>query len=162
VERLIVSVALSAGTWGCGRIAADLAHRWQLRVAPSTVQRVLRPAGVATRRARLTVLEHQAAHTVGLLTERTRRRLWQARHGRTGSSSGCRAPFSRSTGGCGFGAATSPAVPRSREVWPSSCASITTSDLIRATASEANRPRRYSTAPRRRIANSTTRSGTAK
>src|SRR3989449_9797106 len=83
VERLIVSVALSAGTWGCGRIAADLAHRWKLRVAPSTVQRVLRRAGVATRRARLTVLEHQAAHTVGLLTERTRRRLWQARHGRT-------------------------------------------------------------------------------
>jgi transposase InsO family protein len=83
IERLILSVALSAGTWGCGRIAADLAHRWKLRVAPSTVQRVLRRTGLVTRRARLTVLEHQAVHTVGLLTERTRRALWRARHGRT-------------------------------------------------------------------------------
>jgi transposase InsO family protein len=81
--RLIQSVAISAGTWGCGRIAAYLAHRWQLRVAPSTVQRVLRRVGLATRRARLAVLEHQAVQTIGLLTERTRRRLWQARHGRT-------------------------------------------------------------------------------
>src|SRR2546426_1159136 len=82
-ERLIVSGALSAGASGGGGIAADLAHRGKPRVAPSAVQRVLRRAGVATRRARLTVLEHQAAHTVGLLTERPRRRLWQARHGRT-------------------------------------------------------------------------------
>src|SRR5256884_7278805 len=41
-ERLIVSVALSAGTWGCGRIAADLAHRRKLRVAPGPGERVLR------------------------------------------------------------------------------------------------------------------------
>jgi transposase InsO family protein len=54
-----------------------------VRVAPSTVQRVLRRAGVATRRARLTVLEHEAARTAGLLTERTRERLWHARYGRT-------------------------------------------------------------------------------
>src|SRR5207245_382514 len=80
VERLIVSVALSAGTWGCGRIAADLAHRWKLRVAPSTVQRVLRRAGVATLRARLIVLELQEAPTFGLLPSCTRWRLWQARH----------------------------------------------------------------------------------
>jgi hypothetical protein len=33
------------------------------------------------RRQRLTVLEHRALQTVGLLTERTRRALWQARHG---------------------------------------------------------------------------------
>jgi len=82
-ERLILSVAISAGTWGCGRIAAQLRHRWQVRVAPSTVQRVLRRAGLATRRARLTVLEHRAVHTAGLLTERTRRQLWRARHGQT-------------------------------------------------------------------------------
>jgi transposase InsO family protein len=81
-ERLIRSVAISAGTWGCGRIAGYLARTWQLRVAPSTVQRLLRRAGLATRRARLAVLEHQAVQTAGLLTERTRRRLWQARHGR--------------------------------------------------------------------------------
>jgi transposase-like protein len=41
------------------------AHRWQLRVAPSTVQRALRHAGLATRRQRLTVLEHRALRTAG-------------------------------------------------------------------------------------------------
>jgi transposase len=80
-ERLLPSVAVSAATWGARRIAAYLRHRWQLRVAPSTVQRALRRAGLATRRQRLTVLEHRALQTVGLLTERTRRALWQARHG---------------------------------------------------------------------------------
>jgi transposase InsO family protein len=83
IERVILSVAISAATWGCGRIAGHLLHRWRVRVAPSTVQRVLRRAGLATRRARLTVLEHRAVQTAGLLTERTRRALWQARHGRT-------------------------------------------------------------------------------
>lgn len=60
-ERLLLSVAVSAATWGASRIAAYLRHRWQLRVAPSTVQRALQ--------------------TAGLLTERTRRTLWQAQHG---------------------------------------------------------------------------------
>ena len=59
-------------------------RQWRLRVAPSTVQRALRRAGLATRRQRLTVLEHHALQTAGLLTERTRERLWRARHGRTG------------------------------------------------------------------------------
>src|SRR5690242_1868829 len=79
-ERLLLSVAVSAATWGAGRIAAYLQHRWQLRVAPSTVQRALRRAGLATRRQRLLVLEQRAVQTAGLLTERTRR-LWQAQHG---------------------------------------------------------------------------------
>ena len=68
-------------------------HRWldkrpgrsiaaRPHVAPSTVQRALRRAGLATRRQRLTVLEHRAVQTAGLLTERTRRALWQAQHGR--------------------------------------------------------------------------------
>src|SRR5712692_3893998 len=83
VERLVPSVAISAATWGSARLAAYLWHRWHLRVAPSTVQRALRRAGLATRRQRLTVLEHRALQTVGLLTERTRRTLWQAQHGRT-------------------------------------------------------------------------------
>ena len=61
------------GDVGRERIAAYLRHRWQLRVAPSTVQRALRRAGLATRRQRLTVLEHRALQTAGLLTERTRR-----------------------------------------------------------------------------------------
>lgn len=80
-ERLLLSVAVSAATWGASRIAAYLQHRWQLRVAPSTVQRAVRRAGLATRRQRLTVLEHRALQTAGLLTERTRRTLWQAPHG---------------------------------------------------------------------------------
>jgi transposase InsO family protein len=50
-------------------------------VTADTVQRILRRVGLATRRARLAVLEQQAVQTVGLLTERTRRRLWRARHG---------------------------------------------------------------------------------
>ena len=82
-ERLVRSVALSAGTWGCSRIAGYLARTWQVRVAPSTVQRLLRRVGLATRRARLTVLEQQAARTAGLLTDRTRQKLWRARYGRT-------------------------------------------------------------------------------
>ena len=83
VERLVLGIAISAATWGCRRIAAYLARTWQLRLAPSTVQRLLRRVGLATRRARLTVLEQQAARTAGLLTERTRAQLWRARHGRT-------------------------------------------------------------------------------
>src|SRR5882724_3436507 len=83
VERLVLGIAISAATWGCRRIAAYLARTWRVRVAPSTVQRLLRRVGLATRRARLTVLEQQAARTAGLLTERTRQRLWRARYGRT-------------------------------------------------------------------------------
>jgi transposase InsO family protein len=83
VERLVLSVAISTGTWGCARIAAYLRRTWHLRIAPSTVQRLLHRMGLATRRARLTVLEQQAARTAGLLTERTRERLWRARHGCT-------------------------------------------------------------------------------
>jgi transposase InsO family protein len=83
VERLVLGIAISAATWGCRRIAGYLARSWQVRVAPSTVQRLLRRVGLATRRARLTVLEQQAARTAGLLTNRTRRTLWRARHGYT-------------------------------------------------------------------------------
>jgi transposase len=80
-ERLLLSVAVSAATWGAGRIAAYLQPRWQLRGAPSTVQRALRRAGLATRRQRLLVLEQRAVQTADLLTTRTRRALWQAQHG---------------------------------------------------------------------------------
>jgi hypothetical protein len=87
-ERLLLSVAVSAATWGAGRIAAYLQHRWPLRVAPSTVQRALRRAGLATRRQRLLVLKQRAAQTAGLLTVRNRRALWQAQH-RAGACAGC-------------------------------------------------------------------------
>ena len=83
VERLVLGIAISAATWGCRRIAGYLARTWQVRVAPTTVQRLLRRVGLATRRARLTVLEQQAARTAGLLTDRTRQALLHARHGRT-------------------------------------------------------------------------------
>ena len=83
VERLVLGIAISAATWGRRRIAAYLARTWRVRLAPSTVQRLLRRVGLATRRTRLTVLEQQAARTAGLLTERTRQRLWRARYGRT-------------------------------------------------------------------------------
>lgn len=63
VERLVLGIAISTATWGCRRIAAYLARTWQVRLAPSTVQRLLR--------------------RVGLLTERTREGLWRARHGCT-------------------------------------------------------------------------------
>src|SRR5438093_684580 len=45
LERLILSVAVSEATWGCGRLAAHLAHRWGVHVAPSTIQRLLRRQG---------------------------------------------------------------------------------------------------------------------
>jgi transposase len=67
VERLVLGIAISAATWGCRRIAAYLARTWRVRLAPSIVQRLLRRVGLATRRARLTVLEQQAARTAGLL-----------------------------------------------------------------------------------------------
>src|SRR2546428_13863954 len=76
VERLVLGIAISAATWGCRRIAAYLARTWHLRLAPSTVQRLLRRVGRATRRARLTGLEQQAARTAGLVPRRTRQRPW--------------------------------------------------------------------------------------
>src|SRR5256712_6171414 len=83
VERLVLGIAISAATWGCRRIAAYLARTWRLRLAPRTVQRLLRRDGLATRRARLTVVGPQAARTAGTLTERTRQPPGRAPHRRT-------------------------------------------------------------------------------
>src|SRR5438445_64949 len=52
VERLVLAIAISAATWGCRRIAAYLARTWRVRLAPSTVQRLLRRVGLATRHTR--------------------------------------------------------------------------------------------------------------
>ena len=79
VERQVLAFALSWPTWGSPRLAAQLAHLFQVRLSPSTVQRILRRAGLPTRRERLAVLEAHAAESAGLLTERTRRRLQRAR-----------------------------------------------------------------------------------
>lgn len=83
VERRILAVAIAEATWGAARLAAYVSRLWRLRVAPSTVQRLLRRHGLATRRQRLLVLEHHSAQAAGLLTERTRLALWRLRHGRT-------------------------------------------------------------------------------
>jgi hypothetical protein len=73
----------SPRTWGAARLAAHAQRLWGLRVAPSTVQRLLRRQGLATRRQRLLVLEHHSARGAGLLTERTRQTLWRLRHSQT-------------------------------------------------------------------------------
>lgn len=83
VERRLLAVAIAEATWGAARLAAYAQRLWRLRVAPSTVQRLLRRHGLATRRQRLLVLEHHSAQQAGLLTERTRRALWRLRHGRS-------------------------------------------------------------------------------
>src|SRR5262249_20344832 len=56
---------------------------WQLPIAPSTVQRLRRRVGLATpaRAAHRARAAGRADH--GVRTERTRQRLWEARHGRT-------------------------------------------------------------------------------
>ena len=82
-ERQILALAIAQATWGSRRLAAYLAQWWRLRLAPSTVQRLLHRHRLGTRRERLLVLEHHSARQAGLLTERTRRQVWQARHGAT-------------------------------------------------------------------------------
>jgi transposase len=83
VERRLLAVAIAEATWGAARLAAYAQRLWRLRVAPSTVQRLLRRHGLATRRQRLLVLEHHSARDAGLLTQRTRQLLWRLRHGQT-------------------------------------------------------------------------------
>jgi len=79
VERLVIAWSLSWPTWGCGRIAAQLGFLELAEISPSTVQRILRRAGLPTRRERLAVLEAHTAQGAGLLTERSRRALQRAR-----------------------------------------------------------------------------------
>jgi transposase len=81
-EQAVLAMAVSWPTWGPRRLSAQLA-RGSVHVAPSTVHRLLRRVGLGTRHERLAVLEHHSARSAGLLTERTRRRLWQIRYGRT-------------------------------------------------------------------------------
>src|SRR5262249_25826750 len=83
VERRLLAVAIAEATWGAQRLAAYAQRLWRLRVATSTVQRLLRRPGPATRRERLLVLEHHSARDAGLLTQRTRQLLWRLRHGQT-------------------------------------------------------------------------------
>jgi len=82
IERRLLAVAIAEATWGVARLALYAQRLWRLRVAASTVQRLLRRHGLATRRQRLLVLEHRSATQAGLLTERTQQALWRLRHGR--------------------------------------------------------------------------------
>src|SRR6476620_6308981 len=118
-ERLLLSVAVSAATWGARRIAAYLQHRWQLRVAPTTVQRALRRTGLATRRQRLLVLEQRAVQTAGLLTARTRRAMWP----RASRASWCAWTPSTSASSRGWARSgrSQPAMRPARTGWPGCC-----------------------------------------
>jgi transposase len=77
-ERQVLALALSWPSWGPQQVSDQLALRG-VRVAPSTVYRALRRHGLGTRRERLGLLEQHSARCAGLLTERTRRQLEQAR-----------------------------------------------------------------------------------
>ena len=85
VERAILALALAWPTWGPARLAVQLARPehggW--RVAPTTIYRLLRRAGLQTRWQRLAVLEAHSAQAAGLLTERTRRHLTTAQRRRS-------------------------------------------------------------------------------
>ena len=63
VERRLLAVAIAEATWGPrGRLRPAPCR---MRLAPSTVQRLLRRHGLATRRQRLLVLEHHSARAGG-------------------------------------------------------------------------------------------------
>lgn len=76
LEHAVLAYAVAWPTHGPARIAAQLTHlQWGgWRVSPSGVYGILRRQGLQTRWERLVKLETRAAATVGLLTERTRRR----------------------------------------------------------------------------------------
>lgn len=77
-ERTILAMALAWPTAGPQRISDELFQAGRY-IAPSTVYRALRRAGLGTRRERLAALECHSARSAGLLTERTRRKLERAR-----------------------------------------------------------------------------------
>jgi len=69
-ERRVIAFALAWPTCGPQWYRDQLA-REGVRIAPTTVWRLLRRRQLGTRRARLAVLEHGSAETRGILTERT-------------------------------------------------------------------------------------------
>lgn len=81
-ERAVIALALASPTSGPQRFADQLLSQG-VRMAPSTIHRLLRRVGLGSRRERLGVVEHHSARSVGLLTERTREKLLRVRFGRT-------------------------------------------------------------------------------
>lgn len=80
LERVVIGQALAQPAWGPQRLAAQL-RRQGVFFAPSTIYRILRRVGLATRLQRLGILELHSAERAGLLTERTRK-LTRARRRR--------------------------------------------------------------------------------
>jgi hypothetical protein len=73
-ERRVIAVALAWPTCGPQWYSDQLA-REGVRIAPTTVWRLLRRRQLGTRKTRLAVLEHGSAATTGILTERTAKAL---------------------------------------------------------------------------------------
>lgn len=76
-ERAILALALAWPTWGPRQLFDQVsrAEHGGLRIAPSTVYRLLRRRCLRTRWERLAVLKVDSAKAAGLLTEHTRRQL---------------------------------------------------------------------------------------
>jgi transposase InsO family protein len=79
-ERQVLALAIAWPTWGPARLSNQLLQQ-SIKIAPSTVYRLLGRHQLGTRRERLAVLEHRSAREAGLLTERTREQLLRARIG---------------------------------------------------------------------------------
>ena len=77
-ERQILALSLAWPSFGPQQLSAQLA-RQGLRVARSTVYRLLRRRGLGHRTRRFAALEGHSAKRAGLLTERTRKALAKAR-----------------------------------------------------------------------------------
>lgn len=73
-ERRVIAFALAWPTCGPQWYSDQLA-REGVRIASTTVWRLLRRRQLGTRKARLAVLEHGSAETTGILTERTAKPL---------------------------------------------------------------------------------------
>ena len=77
-ERQVLALSLAWPSWGPQQLSSQLA-RQGIRVARSTVYRLLRRRGLARREKRFVALEGHSARRAGLLTERTRKAIAKAR-----------------------------------------------------------------------------------
>jgi transposase InsO family protein len=75
---MVLAWAIAEPTWGPLRLSSELHRQRGLVLHPSTIYRILGRHGLQTRFERLVILEQHSADTAGLLTERTRRKLFRA------------------------------------------------------------------------------------
>ena len=78
LERRVLALALSWPSSGPQRLSDDLAAEG-VQLSPSTIHRILKRAGLSRRAQRFGIIEAHSAEKAGLLTERTRRKLDEAR-----------------------------------------------------------------------------------